>query len=142
VLATLGFCLLFALATVAVRTWSAWQGHVDAMADELRLIDQVFQRSLAKAIWEMDREALDTHLASAAQAASVGRVRLGVRQADGSMQPRERTRPGWSPSARMPSLRCTTSPMQAPARWSASCSWMATNVCSGPACMARSCPSC
>jgi diguanylate cyclase (GGDEF)-like protein len=107
VLATLGFCLLFALATVAVRTWSAWQGHVDAMADELRLIDQVFQRSLAKAIWEMDREALDTHLASAAQAASVGRVRLGVRQADGSMQPRERTRPGWSPSARMPSLHRT-----------------------------------
>ena len=109
VLATLGFCLLFALATVALRTWSAWQRQRDAMTAELHLIDQVFQRSLAKAIWEMDRDALETHVASAAQATSVGRVQLTVKQANRVAQVIDRIRPGWEASARVPELQRTLS---------------------------------
>src|SRR6186713_1285214 len=67
VLATLAFGLVFTLAAVAVRTWSAWQGNLAAMTAELQLIDQVFQRTLSKAIWEMDRDALQAHLASVAR---------------------------------------------------------------------------
>ncbi|HJV70014.1 GGDEF domain-containing protein [Ideonella sp.] len=78
VLATLVFGLLFTLCAVAVRTWSAWQSNVEAMSGELALIDQVFQRTLSKAIWEMDRDALRTQLDSASQVASVGAVTLRV----------------------------------------------------------------
>jgi diguanylate cyclase (GGDEF)-like protein len=80
VLATLVFGLFFTLAAVAVRTWSAWQANVDAMSTELALIDQVFQRTLSKAIWEMDRDALRTQLDSASQVASVGQVSLRILQ--------------------------------------------------------------
>jgi diguanylate cyclase (GGDEF)-like protein len=80
VLATLLFGLLFMLAAVAVRTWSAWESNVVAMNGELQLIDQVFQRTLSKAIWEMDRDALATQLDSAAQVAAVGSVTLRIIQ--------------------------------------------------------------
>lgn len=78
VLATLGFCLLFTLVTVGVRTWSAWQAGLAAMNAELVLIDQVFQSNLARAIWEMDNDALQTQLGSVAEAAPVGRVELQI----------------------------------------------------------------
>jgi len=81
VLATLAFCLAFTLITVAVRTWSAWHANLTAMARELTLIDQVFQRTLAKALWEVDRESLLTQLDSVAQAAPVGRVELSIQRA-------------------------------------------------------------
>ena len=80
VLATLAFGLVFTLAAVAVRTWSAWQGNLAAMNAELQLIDQVFQRTLSKAIWEMDRDALQAHLASVARVNPVGRVELRLLQ--------------------------------------------------------------
>jgi hypothetical protein len=54
VYATLAFCLLFTLATVAVRTWFAWDSNMATMTAELSLIDQVFQGTLSKAVWEMD----------------------------------------------------------------------------------------
>ncbi len=76
VVATLGFCLLFTLATVGLRTWSAWRESLAAMQAELELIDQVFQSNLAKAIWEMDSVALDTQLDSVVKAAPIGRVEL------------------------------------------------------------------
>ena len=78
VLATLGFCLLFTVGTVGLRTWLAWQDGLTAMNAELVLIDQVFQSNLAKAIWEMDSDALRTQLDSVAEAAPVGRVELQV----------------------------------------------------------------
>ncbi len=105
VLATLGFCIVFTLLTVAVRTWSAWQQQLGTMTAELTLIDQVFQRTLAKSIWEMDREALQAHLQSAAQIAAVGRVSVQIRQANGKSEVLEHRQAGWEPSSRVPSLR-------------------------------------
>lgn len=78
VLATLAFCIVFTLITVAVRTWSAWQSNLEAMTAELNLIDQVFQRTLSKAIWELDRETLQTQLDSVSRVAPVGRVELHI----------------------------------------------------------------
>ncbi|WP_313088992.1 diguanylate cyclase [Pseudomonas sp.] len=92
VLATLGFCLLFTLVTVGIRTWSAWQHGLDAMNAELALIDQVFQSNLAKAIWEMDGDALETQLDSVAEAAPIGRVRLQIIRAGRAPEIIERAR--------------------------------------------------
>lgn len=78
VLATLVFCLLFTLVTVGIRTWSAWQQNLAAMNAELVLIDQVFRSNLAKAIWEMDSDTLQTQLESVAEAAPIGRVELKI----------------------------------------------------------------
>jgi diguanylate cyclase (GGDEF)-like protein len=78
VMATLLFCLVFTVGTVAVRTWFAWDNNVKAMNTELHLIDQVFQGTLAKAVWEMDRNALDEQLDSVAAAAPVGQVSLRI----------------------------------------------------------------
>jgi diguanylate cyclase (GGDEF)-like protein len=105
VLATLGFCFVFTLLTVGVRSWWAWQAHQAAMGAELAQIDQVFQRTLAKSIWEMDREALQAHVDSAANVASVGHVALTIRQANRAPEVLERSRADWEPSARTPSLR-------------------------------------
>lgn len=81
VLATLVFCLLFTLGSVAFRTWSAWKTNLATMTSELNLIDQVFRRTLSKAVWEMDRESFQTQLESAAQVAPVGRVTLTILRA-------------------------------------------------------------
>jgi diguanylate cyclase (GGDEF)-like protein len=105
VLATVGFCIVFTLLTAAVRTWSAWQQQLGTMTAELTLIDQVFQRTLAKSIWEMDREALQTHVQSAAQSAAVGRISLQIRQANGKSELLEHRQVGWEPSARVPSVQ-------------------------------------
>lgn len=94
VLATLGFCLLFTLVTAGLRTWSAWQHGLATMNAELALIDQVFRSNLAKAIWEMDSDALQTQLDSVAQAAPIGRVELQIIRAgrEPEVIARERTR--------------------------------------------------
>lgn len=105
VLATLAFCLVFTLFTVAIRTWSAWQANLTAMTDELSLIDQVFQRTLSKAIWEMDRESLQTQLDSVAQVAAVGRVKLSILRAGRSPEEMERLRPYQRASHLAPSLQ-------------------------------------
>lgn len=104
-LVTICFCLLFTLVAVAVRTWSAWQGHMADLNHELEQVDQVFNRTLAKAIWEMDRDTLNTHMASAAQVSAVGRVQLKIQHANRQPEVIERLRPGWSPADHMPSLR-------------------------------------
>lgn len=104
VLATLGFCLLFTLGTVVLRTWWAWQSHRATMAAELAQIDEVFHRSFAKAIWELDREAVSTQVDSVAGVPSVGRVTVVVRQSNGAPEIMERRQPGWQASARVPSL--------------------------------------
>lgn len=68
-MATLAFCVLFTVATVTVRTWFAWSNNLATMNAELNLIDQVFQGTLSKAVWEMDSEALQAQIDSVALAA-------------------------------------------------------------------------
>ncbi len=105
VLATLAFCLIFTLFTVTVRTWSAWHANLTAMTAELSLIDQVFQRTLSKAIWEMDRESLQTQLDSVAQVAAVGRVELTILRAGRTPEIMEQRRPHQPASHLAPTLQ-------------------------------------
>jgi diguanylate cyclase (GGDEF)-like protein len=105
VLATLAFCLVFTLITVAVRTWLAWHANLAAMTSELTLIDQVFQRTLAKALWEVDRESLQTQLDSVAQTAPVGRVELRILRAGRPPEILEKQRRARSTSALAPALQ-------------------------------------
>ena len=104
VLATLAFGIVFTLAAVAVRTWSAWQTNLSAMTAELTLIDQVFQRTLAKAIWEMDRDALQTHVNGVAQVSPVGRVELRLLQNGRTTELMAQHRDGAQASQRAPVL--------------------------------------
>ncbi|WPP01899.1 GGDEF domain-containing protein [Pseudomonas sp. HR96] len=90
--ATLMFCLLFTLATVAVRTWFAWDNNQGTMNSELQLIDQVFQGTLSRAVWEMDRDALQAQLDSIAKAAPVGHVELRILRAGRAPEVLERSR--------------------------------------------------
>jgi len=92
VLATLMFCVIFTLATVGVRTWFAWDSNMANMKSELALIDQVFQGTLSRAVWEMDRDALQTQLDSVAKAAPVGRVELRILRAGRTPEILERKR--------------------------------------------------
>jgi diguanylate cyclase (GGDEF)-like protein len=105
VVATLLFCLLFTLAMVTLRTWSAWENNLKAMNSELALIDQVFQNTLAEAIWEMDRESLGRQLASVAQAAPVGRVTLSILRPGQSPEILELKREHVEPSSVAPVLQ-------------------------------------
>ncbi|WP_374568554.1 GGDEF domain-containing protein [Ideonella sp.] len=102
VIATLAFGIVFTLAAAALRTWQAWQANLASMTAELTLIDQVFQRTLSKAIWEMDRDALRTQLDSAAQVASVGRIELRVQQAGRAPEVLESHREGQTVSPMTP----------------------------------------
>lgn len=105
VLATLAFGIVFTLAAVAVRTWSAWQHNLRAMTGELALIDKVFQRTLAKAIWEMDRDELQTHLDSVSQVSPVGRVELSIRRAGRAPEILVRQQDGAPRASLAPSLQ-------------------------------------
>lgn len=78
VLTTLAFCVLFILLSATVRTYFAWKANLDSMNDELLLIDQVFQSTLSKAIWEMDRDALREQLDSLANVEVIGLVELHI----------------------------------------------------------------
>ena len=63
--ATLVFCALFILASVMALTWSAWNDGLTRMDADLAQIEQIYGDTLSKAIWELDREALQTHVRSA-----------------------------------------------------------------------------
>lgn len=104
VLATLAFCMLFTVATVAVRTWFAWNSNLSTMNAELGLIDQVFQGTLAKAVWEMDNDALQAQIDSIALAAPVGRVDLKVLRPGRAPTVLERQREGHEGSKLAPVL--------------------------------------
>jgi diguanylate cyclase (GGDEF)-like protein len=104
VVATLAFCVLFTVATVAVRTWFAWDNNLATMNAELSLIDQVFQGTLSKAVWEMDSDALQTQVDSVALAAPVGRVELKILRPGRVPEVMERTRPGHNGSSLAPVL--------------------------------------
>jgi len=104
VLATLAFCVVFTLVTVGVRTWTAWRDNLATMTAELLLIDQVFQRTLSKAVWEMDRETLKTQLDSVALVAPLGRFELRIQREGRAPEVFEHQRAGPSDSLRAPSL--------------------------------------
>jgi diguanylate cyclase (GGDEF)-like protein len=104
VLATLLFCLVFTIVAVGVRTWIAWRNNLTIMTTELTLIDQVFQRTLSKAIWEMDRETLQTQLDSVAQVPPVGHFELHIPRAGRPPEVLEHTRGVRPDSSRAPSL--------------------------------------
>lgn len=104
VLATLAFCVLFTAATVLVRTWFACETNLSTMNAELTLIDQVFQGTLSKAVWEMDDQALQTQIDSVATAAPVGRVQLKILRPGRAPEILERHHPGHAGSIRAPVL--------------------------------------
>lgn len=104
VLATLAFCLLFTLAVAVVRTWSAWQNNVARMSGEMALIAQVYQQTLSKSIWEMDRSGLQIHLDSMATAASLGQVVVTLHSANRAPEILRRVHNGWEPSKWAPVL--------------------------------------
>ena len=104
VLATLAFCVLFTLATVSVRTWFAWNANLANMNAELGLIDQVFQGTLSKAVWEMDNDALQAQIDSVALAAPVGRVELRILRPGRAPELLVRQHPGHAGSVLAPSL--------------------------------------
>lgn len=105
VLVILGFCLVFTLLTVAVRTWWAWRANVQAMSAELSVIEQVYRQTLSKGIWELDKESLETHIASAARVPSVGRIVLKVSLAQRPPEILDKAREGWQASSLAPSRR-------------------------------------
>ncbi|WP_407316075.1 GGDEF domain-containing protein [Pseudomonas sp. nanlin1] len=105
VLATLVFSLLFTLVGAAARTWFAWQSNLTTMNTELGLIDQVFQYTLGKAVWEVDRESLLTQLDNVAQAAPVGRVELRIINEGRKPEILERVRSDFNTSRYAPVLQ-------------------------------------
>ncbi|MFZ4287882.1 GGDEF domain-containing protein [Variovorax sp. HJSM1_2] len=105
VLATLLFSLLFTVVVVAARTWSTWKSNVAAMDAELHTVAQIYQRTLAKSIWDMDHEALEAHLAGLSEVASVGRAVITFKAGTRKQDKLENTRAGWAPSSLAPSLQ-------------------------------------
>lgn len=105
VLATLGFCFVFTLFAVGVRTLYAWNEAWNEMNADLALLEQVYQKTLSKAVWEMDRDALHTHVESTNQVASVGRIVLKLHSANRTPEVIERQAEGWRASTVAPTRR-------------------------------------
>jgi diguanylate cyclase (GGDEF)-like protein len=105
VLATLGFCFVFTLCAVGVRTLFAWNEAWASMNADLTLLEQVYQQTLSKAIWEMDRDALRTHVESTAQVAVVGRIVLKLHSANRAPEIIARQADGWQASTVAPTRR-------------------------------------
>jgi diguanylate cyclase (GGDEF)-like protein len=102
VLVTLGFCFVFTILTVAVRIYSAWNEAWAAMNADLRLLEQVYQQTLSKAIWEMDRDSLLTQVESTGQVAAVGHIELKIRSGNHTPEVIERSADGWQASTLAP----------------------------------------
>lgn len=102
VLVTLGFSFVFTLFAVGARTLSAWNEAWAAMNAELILLEQVYQPTLTKAIWEMDRDALNAQIKSTAQVAAVGRIELKLNSVNRKPELIERSVEGWQPSTLAP----------------------------------------
>lgn len=102
VVATLGFCFVFTLFAVGARTWLAWNNAWALMNADLILLEQVYQQTLSKTIWEIDRDALQAQLDSAAQVPAVGRVVLMLYSPNRAPELIQRSAPGREPSALAP----------------------------------------
>lgn len=107
VLATLLFCLLFTMVAISVLTYSAWNSGLGKMNAELAQIEQVYQGTLSKAIWELDRESLQTHILSAARVPAVGKIVLKVTLANRAPEVLEGSSDGWPGAGRAPTRRLT-----------------------------------
>ena len=66
--ATMAFCGLFIVLSVVVFTGLAWTEGRERMQAELVQIEQASAATLSKAIWELDRDALQAHVQSEPQA--------------------------------------------------------------------------
>ncbi|AVO40841.1 GGDEF domain-containing protein [Simplicispira suum] len=94
--ATLVFCALFIMVSVLALTWSAWNEGLTRMDAELAQIEQIYGDTLSKAIWELDREGLQTHVRSAKGIPSVGKIILTVTLANQPAEIFESARTGWT----------------------------------------------
>lgn len=103
-LLTLAFCVVFSLAAVLARTLLAWHSHRRSMEADLTLLDQVFQRTMTKALWEVDREMLRAQLAGASEVASVGLVEVQIHQNGKPPEVLSVRRPGLEISAHAPAV--------------------------------------
>ena len=101
-LATLVFCLLFTLVAVSVLTWLAWNSGLKQMNAELAQIEQVYHGTLSKAIWELDRDSLQTHVLSATRVPAVGKIALKITLANRPAEVMEGSRDAWSGPGRAP----------------------------------------
>lgn len=105
VVVTLGFCFVFTLFAVGARTLSAWNAAWAAMNADLALLEQVYRQTLSKAIWEMDRDALNAHVDSTAQVAAVGHVALKIHSGSRTPEVIARSADGWQASTLAPTRR-------------------------------------
>lgn len=101
-LATLGFCLVFTLLAVGVHTWLAWASGRAAMRAEIELMAQVYQNTLSKAVWDMDREGIQAHLTSAAAVKSIGRMEIRLSSVSGFTERQQYSREGWVEAVHIP----------------------------------------
>ena len=77
-------------------TWSAWNEGLTRMDADLAQIEQIYGDTLSKAIWELDREALQTHVRSAEGVTSVGKIVLTVTLANRTPEIFESAHTGWT----------------------------------------------
>jgi diguanylate cyclase (GGDEF)-like protein len=105
VLATLVFCAIFTIAAVGVRTWFAWNSNLNSMRAELELIDEVFEGTLAKAVWEMDQEAIASQLNSVGLASPLGHVELRIVRPGRAVEVLEKRKADFVDSTLVPSLK-------------------------------------
>ncbi len=105
VLVTLAFSLLYTLVAVAVLGASALDAEQSTMNDELEQVEQIYSDTLTKAIWELDREALQNHLETALHVPAVGRIEVQITLAHGAPQILTLERPGWQSDEDTPTRR-------------------------------------
>lgn len=135
-LLTVAFCLLFSAATAGLRTWNIWEQNRLGMDTELQLLEQVYQSTLTKAIWELDKPAVQAQLDGASRIASVGRIELRLTGHGQESDVQSRQQADWAPSSLAPSRSSTLvySPIRAVTRCSANSSSKAMKPCSGVNC--------
>ncbi len=109
VLASLLFCAAFILVSVGVLTVLAWNAGIARMEAELAQIEQIYGHTLSKAIWELDRDAMQMQVQSAKGIPSVGKIVVRVALANQSTEVFEGTHAGWAGVGRAPMHRKTLS---------------------------------
>ncbi|MEH3085645.1 MAG: diguanylate cyclase [Xylophilus ampelinus] len=101
-LVMLGFCLVFAICAVALRTWSAWNSGVAEMSSDLLLVEQAFQPILGRAAQDRDRALLNAHVEALASAAPIGKATLTLAQRGQPADTITAVHAGWRPSSWAP----------------------------------------
>lgn len=101
----LGFCLVYTVLSVVANTYWTWKEAWSTMDADLTLIEDVYRHTLSKAVWEMDRDALQAHVDSAAQVRAVGRVTVNLQSNQRHAEVVRRANDGWKPSTLAPTRR-------------------------------------